>query len=225
MEYAQLVSGEKTMKTAVALIAFLSATITVDAASLWDHNGSIVYLEVSGASRKFYYQIPRSGLPVTNGTLLFNGRKDGDRYSGTAFVFSTNCSARGYAVNGPVASDKRSITLYGKAPQVDSSCRVIGYRDDILVFTFQDASTAGQDGRIRREVLVIGRNATIPHADLRLMLFGKKVPLDEMHPEDPGHDGGMVVALSGIEPSPFAVRRSTGLRNGFATVLCCRRPH
>jgi len=84
-----------------------------------------------------------------------------------------------------------------------------------MKFTLREAVTSSR----RRDVLVIGTNATIPHADLRLTLLGKEVPLDEIGSEDVGHDGSMVVELSGIAPNPIAVRRSTGLRNGFATVL------
>ena len=30
--------------------------------TLWDHNGSVMYLVENGASREFYYQKPRAGM-------------------------------------------------------------------------------------------------------------------------------------------------------------------
>src|SRR5437016_4979405 len=113
------------------------------ASSIWDHNGSAVYLSADGAGRRFYYQAPRAGLQevgVQPGNLLFDGRRDGNRYSGTAYVFSKSCGGLAYAVSGPVSSDQRSVTMYGKAPTVSTNCRVVGYRDDVLVFTFSSSS-------------------------------------------------------------------------------------
>jgi hypothetical protein len=102
----------------------------------WNHNGSMVELVSDGAIREFHYWQPRPGLPVTMGTVLFRGTANGNRYSGTAYVFSRVCGAIGYNVSGTVAVDQKSITLYGKAPFVNSNCNVLGYRDDMLVFSF-----------------------------------------------------------------------------------------
>jgi hypothetical protein len=84
------------------------------ARSLWDHNGSVVYLTAEGANRRFYYDVPRAGLydvGVKQGTLLFEGRKEGERYSGAAYIFSQTCGPQAYAVSGPVASDQSRITI------------------------------------------------------------------------------------------------------------------
>jgi hypothetical protein len=108
--------------------------------SFWDHNGSTVYLVANGASRKFYYEAPRSGMVavgVKRGTLLFEGSKKGLQYVGTAYVFSKTCGASAYRVEGPVSADLTKVTLYGKAPHVDSNCQVTSYKDDTLIFTFQ----------------------------------------------------------------------------------------
>src|ERR1700747_361114 len=46
-------------------------------ATLWDHNGSVVYLIANGSSREFYYKQPRSGMLEAGarpGSLLFHGR-------------------------------------------------------------------------------------------------------------------------------------------------------
>lgn len=121
-------------------IFFLSWVSGAEAQTQWDHNGSTVTLSANGANRQFTYAVPRPGLPVTSGTLLFSGRKVGDRYLGTAYIFSERCGATGYSVAGPVSADQRSVTMYGKAPRINSACQVTGYSDDVLVFSFQEPS-------------------------------------------------------------------------------------
>jgi len=86
------------------------------AASLWDHNGSVVSLEATGNVRKFYYKVPRSNLPATEGALLFEGERVGNSFIGTAYVFSTKCDPRGYAVRGFVTNNDQKIVMRGKAP-------------------------------------------------------------------------------------------------------------
>src|SRR5208282_4383730 len=82
--------------------------------SLWDHNGSQVSLSTNGPQRLFYYQAPTDDLlqlGVQAGTLLFEGRRAGNRYSGTAYVFSKACGPLPYAVAGPVSPDDRTVTM------------------------------------------------------------------------------------------------------------------
>lgn len=111
----------------------------------WDHNGSIVTLHAEGPNREFRYAVPRAELPVANGTVLFTGKREGSTYSGLAYVFSSRCGARSYQVTGTVAEDQRSVSMEGKAPVVDSSCIVTGFRDDVLFFSLiePNAPTSG----------------------------------------------------------------------------------
>jgi hypothetical protein len=105
---------------------------------LWNHNGSTMRLVAVGSTRKFFYENPREGLAsvgVTTGKLLFTGRKSGNSYSGTAYIFS-HCGQAPYRVSGPVSGDQRQVTLYGRAPVVAADCRISSYQDDALVFTF-----------------------------------------------------------------------------------------
>lgn len=105
---------------------------------LWNHNGSTMRLIADAGARKFVYESPREGLAqvgVTRGAILFRGKKAGNSYTGTAYIFS-HCGAKPYQVKGPVSDDQRQVTLYGEAPIVDSNCRVTGFRRDTLVFTF-----------------------------------------------------------------------------------------
>lgn len=130
--------------------------------SYWEHNGSIMALEASGASRTFSYQQPRSGLPVASGTVLFEGRRDGESYSGTAYLFSSRCGAIAYAVTGTVSPDERGVTMYGNAPSRDARCQVVGYKQDILQFNFLQAADQQRAG----EQLTLGADAFAFHANL-----------------------------------------------------------
>src|SRR5687767_14306092 len=111
------------------------------AKSLWEHNNSIVYLEAEGSFRRFYYDTPRSGLPVEPGTPLFHGQRRGNRYIGTAYVFSDTCGVIGYPVMGTVSADQLKITMRGQAPVRDSDCNIIRFRKDELVFTYSRTAT------------------------------------------------------------------------------------
>lgn len=124
------------------LFATMVATTTFASAdSCWDHNGSLMRLEAQGSNRWFYYEEPRSVLRkagVRSGTLLFNGRKNGNYYSGTARVYSKFCPGEPlkYSVEGPVRSDQLQITVRGRRG-IFSQCQPTGRtKSDKLVFTY-----------------------------------------------------------------------------------------
>ena len=110
--------------------------------SYWDHNGSLMHLEAKGAERRFYYEQPRELMQragAKNGTLLFEGRKDANSYVGTARIFAGECGSFTYSVSGPISEDQRTVVMTGQAPRIDlATCRVIGHRDDRLVFEFRE---------------------------------------------------------------------------------------
>jgi hypothetical protein len=111
--------------------------------SVWEHNGSTVYLSSKNTQRQFFYHKPRAGLEaggVQSGTLLFSGRRIGGQYSGTAYIFSNKCGAVSYQVSGPVSPDDRIVTLYGKAPTLDEFCQTVAYRPDVLLLTLVTSS-------------------------------------------------------------------------------------
>ena len=126
----------------LAMSATMFATSTAaNAASCWNHNGSLMRLEASGNQRWMYYERPRSVLRkagVRSGTLLFNGRKNGNWYSGTARRFSKFCPGNPlkYHVEGPVAGNQLRVTLHGQR-DVHRSCQPTGrIANDTLVFTY-----------------------------------------------------------------------------------------
>jgi hypothetical protein len=94
--------------------------------TLWDHNGSVMYLVANGPSREFYYQKPRTGMlevGVRPGSLLFRGEIDNGQYSGTAYIFNMHCGQIPFQVKGPVLENDERIVLTGQAPRVGRNCR------------------------------------------------------------------------------------------------------
>jgi hypothetical protein len=118
------------------------------AITLWEHNGSQVTLSANGPVRQFRYATPAANLldaGVQAGTVLFDGRRIRKQYSGTAYVFSSSCGGTPYPVTGTVSTHRRAVTMYGKAPIVDSTCRIVGYRDDVLAFNFSSTIQASSN--------------------------------------------------------------------------------
>ena len=116
------------------------AAATRGGPSYWNHNGSVMYLVADGARRRFFYERPRPGMAQAGArkdSLLFDGRKVGNRYEGTAYLFSNRCGKIGYRVGGPIQNGSRRVVMYGQAPRRSrTSCRVTGYRQDTLVFDY-----------------------------------------------------------------------------------------
>jgi hypothetical protein len=105
--------------------------------NIWDHNGSVVFLEWKGATRNFYYRTPRPAVAiegVQSGTLLFTGTRSGYNYIGTAYIFYRRCGPIPYPVRGSLSSDLHFIRLAGRAPRLDANCNIVSYFDDVLKF-------------------------------------------------------------------------------------------
>jgi hypothetical protein len=110
---------------------------SADGTTIWDHNGSLMRLEFDGAVRRFTYDRPRPGMVAAGarpGDVVFEGRREGEGYVGTAFIFSQACGRVPYAVRGRVSADNRRVTLAGNAPRIGRDCRVESTRRDVLVF-------------------------------------------------------------------------------------------
>ncbi|SMX47413.1 hypothetical protein MAA8898_03652 [Maliponia aquimaris] len=111
--------------------------------SCWDHNGSIMRLTDQGNNRWFWYETTphrwQAQAGVYPGTLLFNGAKNGEWYSGTARVFSTSCpgSPLEYYVEGPVLQNPLRVQVSGRR-EVYEYCQPTGrWTSDTLVFTYR----------------------------------------------------------------------------------------
>jgi hypothetical protein len=107
--------------------------------TIWDHNGSEMYLVGDGPTRRIYYHRPRPGMieaGVKPGTLLFAGDRSGTNYRGISHIFNSRCGKFYYEVAGHVENDVR-IVLAGKAPGgLDANCKPTRSIDDRLVFTY-----------------------------------------------------------------------------------------
>jgi hypothetical protein len=127
------------------LVAWMWSSTCGKADSLWDHNGSMMRLKISGNSRVFVYEAPKKllfGAGVSKGTVLFNGTRKGANYQGTARRFSKNCKVPfKFQVSGYVEAERR-IVLTGQREVMDaSSCRGTGqFATETLVFTFLSAA-------------------------------------------------------------------------------------
>ena len=123
----------------LCLAAIVPAPAAAD--SCWTHNGSLMRLEARGTERWFTYERPRRALRASGvrpGTLLFDGRKRGNTYTGTARVFSKHCPGNPlqYQVSGPVSRGQTRVTLYGDR-EIHQRCQPTGrYREDVLVFDY-----------------------------------------------------------------------------------------
>ena len=128
-----------------ALLVTSTVTFTTTgsarADSCWNHNGSLMRLQANGNDRWMYYENPRAVLRqagVHRGTLLFEGQKSGNWYSGEARVFSKHCPGDPliYSVDGPVRSDQLQVTVRGTR-EIHKNCQPTGqFVEDTLVFTY-----------------------------------------------------------------------------------------
>ena len=140
-----------TMKRATLLMAVCTAVLVASARTeanakeptatqertLWEHNGSIMYLVAKGSSREFYYKEPRPEMLEAGaqpGSLLFRGQPTKGQYSGTAFIFNRRCGQIPYQVSGPIIDNYTRVVMTGQAPRIGPNCRIKGYLTDTLDF-------------------------------------------------------------------------------------------
>lgn len=105
--------------------------------STWSHNNALVALVSSGNERIFrYLEMYASNVPARPGDVLFRGRRIGRTYTGTAYLFSSQCGRIGYRVSGYVTNGELRVVMTGRAPRRNAQYQVIGYRIDSLVFDY-----------------------------------------------------------------------------------------
>jgi len=131
------------LSTVSLLVASTSASTSTSAGpSVWDHNGSQMLLQSQGSQRTITYLIPRPGLKIQPGEILFLGRRRGNLYEGTAFLFRSGCQPASFAVRGALGSETQ-IIVSGATPQRStngSRCEIVNFSSDPhssrLVFTY-----------------------------------------------------------------------------------------
>ena len=114
--------------------------------TIWDHNGSVVYLVTNGLSREIYYQKPRPGMldaGARPGSVLFRGEVNSGQYLGTAYIFNPHCGPIPFEVKGPILDDQR-IVLTGQAPRVGRNCQTYGSNTSNLEFRRSKPNEATQ---------------------------------------------------------------------------------
>lgn len=125
----------------VLAAAMLAAPGLAAAESCWTHNGSLMRLGDNGDKRWFTYEVPREVLKpagVEQGTLLFEGAKVGNRYVGTARVFSRACPGNPaeYGVAGPIDNGGLRVTLVGERKIFKDCQPTVQTTTDVLVFDY-----------------------------------------------------------------------------------------
>jgi hypothetical protein len=111
---------------------------TSSESTIWDHNGSVMYLVANGPSREFYYQKPRAGMLEVGarpGSLLFRGEVDKGQYSGTAYIFNPHCGQIPFQVKGLILDNDERITLNGQVPRVGRNCQT--YASSVINLEFR----------------------------------------------------------------------------------------
>jgi hypothetical protein len=134
-----------------AIIAVASAQAQTQTASreptVWDHNGSVMYLVANGSSREIYYQKLRPGMSeagARSGSLLFRGEVNDGQYLGTAYIFNVHCGPIPFEVKGTILDDDERIVLTGQAPRVGQNCRTYGSYTSNLEFRRSKLNEAAQ---------------------------------------------------------------------------------
>jgi hypothetical protein len=122
-----------------------TAAPTLSNISLWNHNGSLMSLDLIGNQLRFTYAKPRPGMIDAGarlGSQLVEGRLQGDRISGVALIFAWQCGQFPYQVDGEVSKNGTHITLKGSAPRIErATCAVKGSTPDVLNFDLKSGSS------------------------------------------------------------------------------------
>jgi len=125
------------LATTIAIASARGEPTTSPQPTVWDHNGSVMYLVAKGSTREIYYQKPRPGMVEAGahaGSLLFRGEVSNGQYLGTAYIFNVHCGPMSFEAKGTVLADDERIVLTGQAPRVGQHCRTFGSHTSNLEF-------------------------------------------------------------------------------------------
>jgi len=110
---------------------------------IWDVDGSAAVQASNPPSTElFTLQTPRgdlAGQGARAGQVVVEIERDQRQVSGVAYDFHAGCGTESYEISGAISSDDKVITLQGRAPVRDGSCKVISFRDRTLVLRRQDS--------------------------------------------------------------------------------------
>jgi hypothetical protein len=104
---------------------------------LWDANGSAVAQGLEApATVTFTFTAPRGDFASQGaraGQLLLQIERDGQSFSGVAYAFRPGCAPESYEVSGSISANEKVLTLKGRAPARDASCRIVAFSDQTVV--------------------------------------------------------------------------------------------
>jgi hypothetical protein len=121
----------------VSTCAFAQVPNASSDRTMWDHNGSVMYLIANGPTREFFYEKPRPGMleaGAKTGSLLFRGEASNDQYSGTAYIFNLRCGQVPFNVKGAIVDGGDRIVLTGQAPRIGPNCQAYASYSTTLEF-------------------------------------------------------------------------------------------
>jgi hypothetical protein len=118
-----------------------SGSFSLPSTSGWNHNNSIMSIRSAGDRVTIFYDQPRQGMideGVRRGTVVFDGKRTGNRLSGTSYVFDRNCSPIPYPDDGVVSSEQEIVLSGRRVPTQLASCQPVAYRVDPSIFYRRD---------------------------------------------------------------------------------------
>jgi hypothetical protein len=133
--------------------------------TLWDHNGSVMYLVANGSSREFHYQKVRPGMLEAGArpdSLLFRGQINDEQFSGTAYVFNAQCGQVPFEVKGPILDSGGKVVLTGQAPRVGRNCQPYGFYTSTLEFKLLKTTEVAQPQQLPATVRTPSLNEAKP---------------------------------------------------------------
>jgi hypothetical protein len=130
----------------LCLIAVI-APIHGQQASLWDIDSSTVVEDrtTSNTQLRMVFRVPGGDYAAqgaTAGASLLEGDRDGTNVAGIAWAFTPRCAPESYEITGSFSTDGQALTLKGRAPVRDATCKITSYEEKNLLFTKKSAATA-----------------------------------------------------------------------------------
>lgn len=107
-------------------------------ASYWTLGESEVGLVANGNNRTLIYTAPATGLlqSVRPGDVVFEGRKEGDRYVGRARVLGDPCGSDPFDVSGPITAGGLKVEVSGTRTRQGPACANSGTAIVTMRFDF-----------------------------------------------------------------------------------------
>jgi hypothetical protein len=77
---------------------------------------------------------------VKEGSVMFEGTKDGNTYNGVIYIYSPNCGSFKEQIRADISDDQSSVTFHIKSLQLDSSCHIVKQSDANMTLVYSGNS-------------------------------------------------------------------------------------